>query len=252
MFAVLQTSLEQPIPWEALEAAVMSTETLAKPDCGRLLQNVFGIVVGNLSQEDALGFQGGLRAQGIETEVVDQASLPSLPEPFRPQSFDMSPEGLSFADYTGQNQFCPMSTLVFAAGGHVKHLPNIARRKLDWAQEAIAKDGGSSHLEMVPDRQAKEVVQFRLEFYFAGEPHRLQCLADETTIVRGNGQVLKFRDQNQLDSLLVTLASTIPPEQVNGGIKVAAAGQDYVYPSIHAFEEEIVWSLYRMAHGSGG
>jgi len=229
----------------------MSTEALAKPDCGRLLQNVFGIVVGNLSQEDALGFQAGLRAQGVETQVVDQANLPVLPEPYRPQSFDISPEGLSFTDYTGQKQLCPMSTLVFAAGGHVKHLPAIARRRLDWAQEITARDGDFSHLEMVPDRQAKEVVEFRLEFYFICDPQRLQCLADENTIVRGNGQVLKLHDQNQLDSLLVNIAGAIAPEQVNGGITMAGAGQDYVYPNIHAFEEEIVWSLYRMAHGSG-
>jgi hypothetical protein len=103
---------------------------------------------------------------------------------------------------------------------------------------------------MVTEQNAKEIVEFRIEFYVTREPFRFQCVVDDKSIVRPNGQVLKLRDRNQLDALLLNLANTLPPDQVNIGIKKVAAGEDFVYPSVHVFEREIVWSLYQMSKGS--
>ena len=61
----------------------MATEGLTKPDCARLQREAFGILVGSLSQDDALALQAALRARGIETEVVDESFLPVLTEPKR-------------------------------------------------------------------------------------------------------------------------------------------------------------------------
>jgi hypothetical protein len=43
------------------------------------------------------------------------------------------------------------------------------------------------------------------------------------------------------------LGNALSPEQANLGIKTAMTGDEFIYPSVHAFEEEIVWSLYQMA-----
>src|SRR5271169_6825060 len=113
MFAVLQTSLDHPITREVLESAIMATHQLAKPDCARLQRESFGVLVGSLSQDDALALQAALRARGIETEAVDESNLPVLPAPYRPQSFTTAPEGVTVADYTFQTTLLPMSKFVF-------------------------------------------------------------------------------------------------------------------------------------------
>ena len=251
MYAVLQMSLDQPIPREALEAAVMSTQTLAKPDCARLLRELFGIVAEKISQDDALGLQAGLRAQGIETEVIDEANLPKLPVPHHPQSFAVSSEGVTVTDYTGQGTLFPISTFVYAAGGHVKHLTNVPEHKLEWVQKSVGGKGVRNVVEVVTERELKEVLEFRIEFYITQDPFRFQCVLDDKTALRANDQILKLRDRDQLDNLLLNLASTLPPDQVNLGIQKVAAGEDFLYPSVHAFEEGIVWSLYRLARGAG-
>lgn len=248
MYAVLQISLEYTISREVLESVILATEGLAKPDCARLQRDILGIVAGGLSQNDALGLQAGLRAHGIETEVVSESDLPSLPAPHHPQSFAVTSEGVIVTDYAGQDRLFPIETFVFAAGGHVKHVEMLPQRNMEFVQKYVARGEFRNVLEMVPEKQPKEITEFRVEFYFTEEPFRFQSILGEKTIVRAYGEVLKLRDQNQLDSLLLKLANTLPSDQVNLGIKKVADGEEFLYPSVHAFEEEIVWSFYRMAH----
>ena len=249
MYAVLQMSLEPPISREVLEAAVMVTQQLAKPDCARLQRQSIGIVAGNLSQDDALALQTAFRDRGVETEVVSETDLPSLATPHHPQAFTVAAEGVTVTDYTGQSTLLPMSTFVFAAGGHVKHLVSRPCQKLEWVEKP-AGDRVRSEVALVIEQQLKDVLEFRIEFYFAQAPFRFQCILDEKAIVRANGRVLKLRDQSQLDSLLLEFANTFPVDQTNLGIKKVAAGEDFVYPSVHAFEAEIIWSLYQLARNT--
>jgi hypothetical protein len=247
MYAVVQISLERSISRDVLESAIMATQQLAKPDCARLVRESFGIVAGSLLQADALALQAALRARGIETEVVNEADLPSLPVPHHPQSVDVAEDGVTFTDYTGQATLYPMSVFVYAAGGYVKHLA-APQRKLELVQRFVPRQGMMTNLEMVTERNAKEVVEFRIEYYFTQEPFRFQCVLDDKAIVRVNGQVLKLRDHTQLNSLLLTFANAFPADQTNLGIRKIVTGQEFIYPSVHAFEEEIIWSLYRMTH----
>lgn len=229
----------------------MATQALSKPDCVRLQKSLLGIVAEGLSQDDALGIQAGLRTQGIETEVVSESNLPSLPTPYRPLSFAVTGEGVAVTDYTGRDRLFPMATFVFAAGGYVKHLVNLPQRKMEWVQKPVDGSGIRDVVEMVTERELKEVQEFRIEFYFTQEPFRLQNILDGRTFIRANGEILKLRDRNQLAALLLNLANTMPPDQTNLGIRKVAVGEDFTYPSLHAFETEIVWSLYRMAHPPG-
>lgn len=228
----------------------MATEGLAKPDCARIQHDMFGIVAEGLSEADALGLQAGLRTQGIETEVVGDSDLPVLAVPHRLQSFAVTAEGVTVADYAGQDTLFPLESFIFAAGGHVKHMA-APQRKLELVDKFVPREGIRSELEMVTERNAKEIVEFRIEFYVTQEPFRFQCVLDDNAFVRPNGQVLKLRDRDQLDALLLNIANTLPPDQVNSGIKKVAAGEDFVYPGVHAFEREIVWSLYRLMREGG-
>jgi hypothetical protein len=49
-----------------------------------------------------------------------------------------------------------------------------------------------------------------------------------------------------LVSFLAALGNALSPEQTNLGIETAITGGEFIYPSVHAFEQEIVWSLYQL------
>jgi len=250
MFAVLQLSLDQAIPLETLKQAVMATRSLSKPDCTLLERELFGIVAGNLEQDEAVGMQAALRERGIETEVVDEADLPTLAPPRRAQAFRLLPTGLQVIEYTGQEPVFDQAAFVFAMAGHVRHLKNLPFQKLEWVVTPGPRGSVSRKVEAVTDHRLEDVPEFRLEFYFACEPYRLQWILDDHSVLRANDEVIKFRDRERIDALLAMLANTLPAERVGQGIRRAHSGEELIYPSVRAFEEEIVWSFYRLMRGS--
>src|SRR5438876_6548349 len=132
MYAVLQKSLDQVIPIAALEDAVRATQELAKPDCPQLQRDLFGIVAGNLSEEEARGMQTALRGRGVETDVVDESELPALPTPKRAQSFTISSAGLRAVEFAAVNEtLIPADRLTFAAAGQVLHLTTRPHEQLE-------------------------------------------------------------------------------------------------------------------------
>lgn len=252
MYAVLQKSLNQVITIEALEDAVRATQQLAKPDCPQLRRDLFGVVASGLSREDALGMQRTLAGHGVETEAVEGSQLPVLPPPKRAQSFALSTDALRVVEFTSpQETVIPSEAFVFAAAGHIKHLAMRPHAELEWGVKWAGVGGSRQVLEKVTRNHLENVPEFRVEFFFAREPYRLQWILDDDTVLRANGEVFKLRDRQRLNDLLVSLSSSLPVERVNLGIRKAAAGQELVYPSVRAFEEEIVWSFYRLLNAAG-
>jgi hypothetical protein len=252
MYAVLQKSLDQLIKSEALEDAVRATETLTKLDCPRLLRELFGIVASNLTRDEAVGMQRTLAGHGVDTEVVQESQLPALPPPRKTQSFALTKDGLHVVEFTAaQEVVLPAETLVFAAAGGVKHLAMRPHEELEWVTKWIYRGGPRQVLEKVKHNQLEEIPEFRVEFFFAREPYRFQWILDDHSLLRANGEVFRRRDQQRLRALLSVLAAQLPAGRINLGIAGAARGEDLVYPSVRAFEEEIVWSFYRLLNAAG-
>ena len=247
MYAVLQKSLDQVITIEALEDAVRATQQLTKPDCPLLRRDLFGIVASSLSREDALGMQRILAGHGVETRAVEESNLPVLSPPKRALSFTLAPDGLRVIEFTSpQETVIPGDAFVFAAAGHVKHLAMRPHAELELVNKWVGRGGYRQVLEKVTRDRLEDVPEFRVEFFFAGEPFRLQWILDDRSVLHANGGVFHRRDCDRLRTLLAVLAGNLPVERVNQGIARAARGEDLVYPSVHAFEEEIVWSFYQL------
>lgn len=251
MYAVLQTSLEQPIDRETLEEAVMATEALSPPDCARLVRELFGIIARDLSQADALALQAALQARDIPTEVVEESRLPALPQPRRVRALNLTEAGIELIDLYDQVTSYEWQHLVFAAGGGLLHLRSVQDHKLETVYVPGGR-GGSSDVRavVVTDHHFENLPEFRLELFLPVESPRVQWVLTKDSVITVNDAHLRLRDGDQLASLLSTLGNALAPEQTNLGIKKAMSGEEFSYPSVHAFEEEIVWSLYQMAKGS--
>lgn len=159
----------------------------------------------------------------------------------------MTPGGLQVTEFAAvQDQVVPVEQLVLAAAGHARHLTTRAGQKLGWVSRYVGKGHFRQTVEVVKDHRLEEVPEFRVEFYLSQPPFRLQWIVDEQTVLRADGVVLQLRDRAGLVALLTELRGWLSPDHVNLGIHRATGADEFAYPSVRAFEEEIVWRLYRL------
>jgi hypothetical protein len=177
--------------------------------------------------------------------------LPVLPPHVRGHALKLIDAGVVLVDMYGREQFYPKEQFVFAAAGRVLHLKNRPYQKLEWVAQYLPKGGVHQTVQQVTDHRLENVPEFRLEFFFAVEPARLQWILTPETVLNVNGANLRLRDGSQLDAFLLTLGHLLPTDRVNLGIKNSGAAGDFAYPSVRAFEEEVIWSFYRLTRGPG-
>jgi hypothetical protein len=250
MYAVLQTSLDQSISREALETAVAATDGLAKPDCTHLLNELFGIIARDLSQSDALAFQAALQAHNVPSEVVDESVLPALGEPKRGHALKFDEAGIVVVDLYDRETSYEWEHVVFAAGGFLLHLKDVPYKTMEWVVTSGPRGSVKRGVEMVTDHRLENLPEFRLELFLPTESPRTQWLLTKDSIITINDAHLRLRNHDQIVSVLGAMGNALVPEQTNLGIKTAATGGEFIYPSVQAFEQDIVWSLYQLAKGS--
>ena len=100
LYAVLQATLDLP-PKDKLRQALLAVPGMVAFDVDIILRDAFGILLREQSLEKAAIFQRGLSAQGIETEIVPESSLPKLPGTKFVRRLEVTPEALQIYDPLG-------------------------------------------------------------------------------------------------------------------------------------------------------
>ncbi|MCG3148512.1 MAG: hypothetical protein PCFJNLEI_01956 [Verrucomicrobiae bacterium] len=249
-YALLQQSLDQTISRSDLEEASMVAPRVARADCALLQRELFGIVVGKLPHAEASALQAALRARNFSTDIVAESALPVLPVARGAPALKVSPAGVTVVDLYGREQLLAPDQYVFAAAGRVKRLRNVPAREMEWTVQPGPRGSVSRKVEMVKASRLADVLEFRIELFLTGEPYRLQWVLDGESTLRADDVVLQLKHGVQLNHLLARIAALLPVERVNQGIQRAIAGEEFVYPSVRAFEEEIIWRFYRLLAGT--
>jgi len=245
-YALLQRSLDQTIDRESLEDAAATSHSIPRPDCAHLQKELFGIVVDNLDHDRALALQRELLGRNFPTDVVDQAQLPALNQPDSPgQSFQIKPQAFVAADLYGSEVEYPWDQFVFAAAGYILRL-----RERPF-QTHVEQSQMSRKIAVVSEYQVQHVPEFRFDLFFAMEPYRLQWIWDSDSIIRVNQEPIRLREHDKLVLVLRQLVGFLPAERLNSGVRKLNDGKYFVYPSVHAFEEEIIWSFYQLMRSAG-
>ncbi len=244
-YALLQRSLDQTIDRASLEDAAAASHSIPRPDCARLQKELFGIVVDNLDHEHALALQQELARRNFPTEVVDQVQLSALNEPASGQEFEVQPHAFVVVNLYGTQVEYPWEKFVFAAAGYVLRLADRPyQTHLEPATDPFRSRYQS--VEVVVDYKLQNVPQFRFDLFFDAEPYRWQWIWDRESMVRVNKEPIRLREHERFVGLLQQLTSFLPTERLNGGVRKLSSGGYFVYPSVHAFEEEIIWSFYQL------
>jgi len=223
-YALLQQSLDQTISRQQMEEASVAVPSVARADCAVLQRELFGIVVRGLERAEALAFQAALRMRGFPTDVVADDELPKLAEPVRGLALQTEPDALVNTDSYGRHQRFARAETVFLAGGFV----SVRERRL----------------------RSTEAEEFRLDLFIGHEPWRVQWVLGGDSVWRVNDRAYQLRDRWELAELLRGLREYLPGERVNRGIRDAGIAEPVVYPSVRAFEEEIIWRFFHLSQSA--
>src|SRR3954452_19660277 len=117
-YAVMQKSLEPPTV-EQLKIAFRGIPGLTPMDAYTLGKDAFGILVKRFPFERASALQAALAAQRIETEVVDEATLPEMPPGRHVNCLACTPEALMVSDPLGRSFPLEWKNILLIAAGKV-------------------------------------------------------------------------------------------------------------------------------------
>lgn len=241
-FAVLQKTLDIP-PVEKIERALMSIKGFTRVDAHRFANDAYGILVKNISGEQANAFSQSLLNQGIETDVVAQSDLPSLPQTKFVQRLDCTAEALLIYDAIGRSFPLEWQHVMMIAAGCVrvtdfKRVEKPSFRTSD-SEGGTYETTSISSVEERNNRLLLEIVVTGavLRYSVSAERFRFDYLGERRT-----------RSLPENFALLVQyLAAFAPHAMLNRGAFFLKRNENlFPYPTKNAFFEEITWLLWRM------
>ena len=244
-YAVLQTDLNVP-KIEQLSRAFRSVPGLAAVDAHIIGRDAFGILVKDFSEQRAGALKTALRGEGVETEIVDQALLPSLPATHFVHRCDCRPEHLLIYDPLGRTFPLEWQHIMAIAAGSVQLTDFLQERReipkpssrgryamVEMETETVWREERNPHLlaEIIitAGTLRYSVAAEKFNFAYLGERNMKNSTANFSLFVR---DLIQFSPNAVLNQGAATLR--------------ADATKTFSYPSKNAFYEEIVWMLWQM------
>jgi hypothetical protein len=260
-YALMQHTLEPP-PVEQLKAAFRALPSLTDLDAATMAQDAFGVLVQGLELADAGRLLQALNAQGIEAEMVDEASLPPLPPPRPCRRADPRPDAFVPCDHLGRPHELEWSKVILLAAGAVpmREMKHTTKQRVvgysagaPYGYHALADDspyGGAITRTVHSDKEV-ESVKLLLDVLLAEAPGRYRIDAEKFHF----GYLGERRAPNRTKNYLQLVGACLQNATgavLNRGAEELLNDPTAVlqYRSEHAFEEETVWLLWRH-FGSG-
>lgn len=239
-FSLLQLSLDQKIDRHGLEDASLAVASVSRPDCAMLHRQLYGIVISNLAEEEALAFQSELSQRDFPTLVVPDSELPLLPDSFHIQRIGLEEENLVFTDSLGHSRTRPLAELEFLAAGMVSRL----RFKSEWNQHLDSGIEMTGAPKLVTEHELYEEseMEFRLDFFFSTSPQRQHASASAESTILYQDNTLRLRDTEGLRALASTLAALLPSGRLNSYFRAPASHPPY--RTLRNYQNEIRWHLH--------
>ncbi len=242
-FSLLLHALDPKPTRQQLEDISRKVPPVAKADCAFILKDWFGIVASGLLREDAMAFQNGLREIGITTDIVDDLEIPALHPDFRCQRFDLELGKITLTTAMNRKQVRRKEELVFVAIGRIIR-DKVSKTSV---REPFRNYSGSHDYEPAVRVTSTEYIPtefFRIDFFFSSDPYRISLEIDKETVLFSGERSIRMKNTLDLTVLMVDLQTLLPPERMNLALRELSLLR--VYPSMHAYEEELRWSFYRL------
>ena len=251
-FAIVQTSLE-PLEIEKLRRAFCGVPGLTPHDASIIGNEGSGIVCRGFSADQAAALQANLKTEGVAVEMVEESRLPVLPPGKSIHRIQITSEAMLMDDVVKGMIPVAWEQVFLIAAGSVQ-LTTLTRH------ERVTEEPRSVLYAMSPllvpmsgpavrvERVSRESTDWHLraEVVLAGGAARYSIEAENFNFVPlGEGVT---RDLAGNFCLLVRgLAAHAPKAMLSRGAAsiVSDPCEFAYYPRRNAFEDDIVWMLWR-------
>jgi hypothetical protein len=245
-YAILQKSLEIPAI-DQLKRAFRSIQSLTDIDAYILAKDAYGILVRNLSGDEAAVLRGALEAEGVTTAIVPESSLPVMPPAKFVNRLDCLPEALMIFDPLNRGFPLEWKHISLIAAGRVR-VQNFERLQ---TERNVLRFGprGMPRVETKTDYSTRERSgdQMLLEI-FVGQGALRYCGNGEKLLYHYLGERRTNEPLENFSMLVRDLAQHAPQAAVNRGAwYLREHSEPFSYPSKNAFYEELTWLLWQLA-----
>jgi hypothetical protein len=248
--SVMQKSLEPPT-MEQLKLAFCKVPGLTAVDATVLGRDAFGILARSFERGRAEALKSALAAQGVETEVVEDASLPVLPEARLVHRIDCTADALLIYDPLGRSFPLKWENIALIAAGRVNLIEFKDIRKETKVQgRSYGRFGSAEKTVVSHDLKEERHDRWLLEFFITGAALRYNMNADvaRPMLFQGLGERLTKDLAVNFKLLVQDMMNGAPNAAVNRGAYYLRDNgtEPFYYPAKKAFYDEIIWLLWKM------
>ncbi|GEM_PF-3506494 len=239
-FAIIQKKLEVIPPAKRaplLEAARAGQLT----HTNRVNHDYMGILVENLSEENAQKVAESLKSVGIETQVLEMSRVVPRPQPVDVVNAEVSPRGLILRDIQLRETVVPWDSVVFLSATRVKQASRPAANSL-----SLAPTGGARG-----DARSAGEGSWVLGLYTNGEqPHYRIQQNRFNYMYLGAKRALKSIENLRL--VAADIARFATRAVMGEGFQTfLAGGASRDHATLETFEEENRWHLQQLKQEGG-
>ena len=246
-FAILQKELVVP-DVELLKRAFSVLPFLRDIDAQNAAHDAYGILLRGLEKQDAGALHAALQAEGVETELIKESTLPVLLAAKVAKRVEFGPGHLLAYDSMNHASEVPWADIMFIGVGYVR--TGETRKHRSAKEEAQLRTGAIAPLDErgVLKVGEEERHHMLLEIFLRDGSTRYSIAADEFLF---DGLGPRMGDDLALNFvvLIQMLVAQAPHAGLNRGAMKAAQEPPelFPYPSRAAFNEEMTWMLWRIA-----
>jgi hypothetical protein len=251
-YAILQKELVVP-DVERLKRAFSVSPYLRDIDAENAAHDAHGILLRGLDREQADALFAALLAEGVEIELVKESALPSLQHGKITKRLFFARDHFTAYDAMDRPATVAWADIVFLAAGYVR--TGAQKKHRSAKEEAQLRAASTAPLDEAHVLKHGEQEQYHmlLEIFLRGGATHHSVVADEFLFdclgeKVGSDLALNFV------ALIQEIAARAPHAGLNrGALKVLRETPELLaYPSRAAFNEEIVWMLWRIARLTSG
>ncbi len=242
-YSLLLQSLEPKPTRQELEEISQNVRSIARADCAFIAEDWYGIVTTGLPLAEAETFRAGLQNLGIGADLVADSEIPTLHNDFRCQRIDLNSDEIILSTAMARRYPRRRDDLVYVSAGFVYR--EKASRDTEMQPQVRYSRYGAYTVQVEKSVLKIEEKRFlRIDFFFTSEPNRISLELGKDTVIFYGDRPMRMENQLDLTVLMVDLQSLLPPERMNRSLKDLSL--HHVYPSMHAYEEELRWAFYRL------
>jgi hypothetical protein len=237
---------------EQLKRAFAFTDSLRAPDAAKLAHEACGLLLKNLTYDNAYRVQCALKEDGIATEIVEPATLPTLPESRLVRRMEFTDAALMVFDLLGRASPVAWDQLAVIGAGAVGHFELTTTHTEE--KVVVFSPIRGIHRKTVSETTHKLGTdrQLLLELLPTAGDRRLQ--------IEGKGFLFGYcfnRPELDLEAKFALLVQGIvehAPKAIRNRGAEALARQLPIaeYSSKGALNDELVWLLWRQQRAGAG